>query len=446
MKARLLALWVGLGSGACVAQDFAWQWPIELPEETQPAYLLTLDESVYAALADPLLRDLVVLDPEGRSLPAAMQPLPAAALGQASWHAVPWFLLPGEKLGQEPGALQGRFESPGVALSWSAAATAEGAAELLLDLGAEAQSVGAVRVEAAGDEPMWRARIEALSSDDLQAWSTIAPPTALYRLRQEGHHLEQLRIELQRRPGRFLRLRHAADSPGGAISAVEVERRERVLEVEPPLRWLRLAGTASSDGRSWVYRSSGPMRIEAWNLDAGAGNWVLRADLSSRADEHGPWRRRSSAERYQWQIEGERVGSPAVALGGLRERFWRIELAEPARTPPDLLLAYRPDRLLFLAEVPPPYRLAAGSASARRTDAPTAAVVSAMRQRHGASWQPLEARLGGRATLAGEAALVPQRAPLDWRGMLLWAVLLAVAGSVVVIALKLLRQPPTAPS
>lgn len=443
MKHWILVVALLPSAAAANAQDYAWQWPIELPREGEPAYEVLLDEAVYAAAADPLLRDISVLDGAGNLLPSAMQPARDPAEGAADLRAVLWFLLPGDAApSAEAADLAGRFESAGVALRWKLPDNAASPApELLLDLGGEPWTARAVIVEAAGDEPIWRARIEVLGSSDLQRWTQVAAPTSLYQLAQDGHRLTLLRIGLDRAAERYLRLRHVGDSARGAISGVQVEHRANPLVEREPLRWLRLEGTAAEDGKGWEYQLPGAMRIEAWSLDAGQGNWVLRADLASRAGSESGWQPRAVGERYQWQVDGERIASPPGVLPALRDKQWRLVLGEARAAAPALLLGYRPDRLLFLPEVDPPYRLVAGSANARRTDAPTRAVLAAIRQQRGKDWQPPTVALGPPTPLAGDAALVPARVPVDWRNGLLWAVLIAVAGSVVVIALKLLKQP-----
>lgn len=442
MMKRCAAFLILLGAGgAAAAQGFAWQWPITLPRAGEPAYEVVLTESVYASLNDPLLRDMTVVDGNGRPLPSAMQPTPSRVEVDAVAEAVPWFLLPGETLGSATAAVSdGRFESAGVNLSWRVPAVEEAAMpELLLDLGGNSPSVGAVQVEPAGDGSIWRARIEVMTSSDLQRWSRAAAPTSLYRLEQDGHRLALLRIELERPPQRYLRLRHSADSARGAVAGITVERRGQPLEQREPLRWIALAGTPGADPRSWTYRLPGPLRVEAWNLQAGEGNWVLRARLASRASAEAAYTARGEAERYQWTVDGTRIGSAPAALPGLRDAHWSVELDTEPVVPPTLLLGYRPDRLLFLAESEPPYRLVAGSADLRRTDSPTRAVLAAIRDELGKDWSPPAVSLGQRTELAGEAALVPARRPVDWQTALLWAVLIGVAGSVLVIALKLAR-------
>lgn len=425
------------------AQDYAWQWPISLPRAGEPAYEVLLDESVYAAVADPLLRDIAVLDSAGRPQPLAMQaPRELRVDPDPQIESVPWFLLPGDAApGVGMASASGRFESAGVAISWRVPdAVSATPPELLLDLGGDPRSVRAIVVAAQNEAPVWRARIEVLSSSDLQRWTPAAAPTTLYQLAQDGHRLSMLRIELDRTPSRYLRLRHTKDSARGAISAIQIERREQPLPEREPLRWLRLEASRAVEG-GWDYLLPGPMRIESWSLRAGEGNWVLRARLFSRHAPEGPWQARDDAERYQWLIDEDRVSSPPGRLPGLRDRHWRLELAEERTAPPALLLGYRPDRMLFLPESDPPYRLAAGSGGARRTDAPTRAVLAAIRQHRGKDWRPLEVKLGERSQLAGEAALVPPRPPINWQAGLLWAVLIGVAGSVIIIALKLLKQP-----
>jgi hypothetical protein len=441
---QLLILLALTAATPTLAQDYAWQWPIKLDRADEPAYEIALDEAVYASLADPLLRDLAVLDGAGNPLPAAMQaPRESRVEGPAEITTVPWFLLPGDAGNTARVEVSsGRFESAGVALSWRAPEVADKVPdELLLDLGDDSRTVRAVQIEPAGDDAIWRARIEVLSSSDLQRWTPVAVPASLYRLVQDGHRLTLLRIPLDRAPERYLRLRHTGDSARGAISEVQVERREQPLVEAEPLRWIRLAATAGGSAQSWQYRLPGAMRIEAWNLQAGEGNWVLKAALSSRNAEKDSWQRRGDGERYQWRIDQEKVSSPPAGMGAVRDIHWQLTLAEPRADAPTLLLGYRPDRLLFLPETEPPYRLVAGSGSARRTDAPTRAVLAAIRQHRGKDWHPAEAALGPRSELAGTPALTPARSPVDWRTALLWAVLIGVAGSVVVIALKLLKQP-----
>ena len=75
-------------------------------------------------------------------------------------------------------------------------------------------------------------------------------------------------------------------------------------------------------------------------------------------------------------------------------------------------------------------------------DAPIPALLDALRRPRGAGWQPAPAYLAPEPEeLAGERALVPQR-QIDWKNLLLWALLVGGAVLVAALGLSLLRQPP----
>ena len=109
---------------------------------------------------------------------------------------------------------------------------------------------------------------------------------------------------------------------------------------------------------------------------------------------------------------------------------------------PTLLLSYRPDRFVLLAQGPQPYRLLAGSIRAQRPDYPVDAALAALGASRPRGWQPPPATLGEGSAAAGDAALRDDRGP-DWRRWLLWSVLGIGALLVLVVSLRVLRQPET---
>lgn len=440
----LIGLLAGCAPLAAASPPFAWQWPLQPKREGEPAYQVVLDEEVYAAVLDPDLADLVVVDAAGVTMPSRLL-RPPAEVPPSTWREpVAWFVLPE---GETPAAFrarQGSFESPGVRLRWEA--TEGGAAPapgLLLDLDGGYRTVRAVWLQPAGEDKVWRARFEVLSSADLARWSRAAEPADLFRLRQQGRELALLRIGLQRAPDRYLWLRPTQDSARGAVGGVEVERAEAPVVEAGPLRWLELDPQPGEGG--WLYRTPGPMQVEAWDLEAGPGNWVLDADLASRSGPGDDWRPRAREARFRWQTGDEHLASAPGPLAPTRDREWRLRLAPQPAAPPRLRLAWRPDRLQFLAQAEGPYRLLAGSARARRQEAPVEGVIRALQQHRGLDWEPPPASLGARAELDGPAALQPPAEPVDWARWVLWTVLLAAALSVAGIALRLLRQAEDGP-
>jgi Protein of unknown function (DUF3999) len=136
------------------------------------------------------------------------------------------------------------------------------------------------------------------------------------------------------------------------------------------------------------------------------------------------------------------VNDPMQSFASQRSRNWRVDLAAPISHAPTLTLAYIPDRFVFLAQGAGPYRLIAGSATTRHSDAPVDVALNQLRASAGADWKPPLAALGARSDLQGEKALAAAVAvtPQPWKTWLLWGVLVAAAGIVAALALSLLRE------
>lgn len=444
-RALSLVLCAGLAVPAA-ASEHAWQWPLQLDPPQQPAYLVAFDEGIYAGLLDPLLRDIEVLDASGRRMPSAMQSALPAATTAIEQMAVRGFLLPADAPANVE-QLRARFASPEltVELRGVAAAVATAPPQLLLDLGEGSAAVEALQLQPQreGATP-WLASLQVEGSADLQSWRVLLPRFDAYRLDQDGQQLSALRLALPASPPRYLRLSWLPGSRQGAVAGISATRRREQRVAPPPLRWLTLQGEPAADGEGWVFRTPGPLLVERWRLLPAAERWLGNARLDSRAAAGAAWQPRAEVASYRIEVDGLWIDDGDHGLAPTREREWRLRWSAALAAPPQLALAFRADHLLFMAEGEPPYRLVAGSASARRIDAPTTAALAAVRASQGAQWMPGRALPGARAELAGARALQPPADGERWQRGLLWAVLLAVAASVVAMALRLLRAAPPA--
>ena len=445
IRALAMVVCAGLAVPAA-ANEHAWQWPLQLEPPQQPAYLVAFDEGLYAALQDPLLRDIEVLDASGRRMPSAMQSALPAATSAIETAPVRGFLLPGDTPATVE-QLRARFASPEltVELHGVTAPAAAAPSQLLLDLGEGSAAVEALQLQPqAASEGPWLASLQVEGSADLQGWRVLRPRFDAYRLNQDGQQLSALRLALPTAPPRYLRLAWLPGSRQGALAGVSAERRREQRVAPPPLRWITLQGAPAADGEGWVFRTPGPLLVERWRLQPAAERWLGSARLDSRAATTAAWQPRAEVASYRIEVDGLWIDDGDHALAPTRERDWRLRWSASFAAPPQRALAYRADHLLFMAEGEPPYRLVAGSASARRIDAPTTAALAAVRASKGPQWMPGQAIPGARAELAGAQALQPPPDSERWQRGLLWAVLLAVAASVVVMALRLLRAAPPA--
>jgi hypothetical protein len=194
------------------------------------------------------------------------------------------------------------------------------------------------------------------------------------------------------------------------------------------------------------YDLAAALPVEALKLELGSDNSIATVQIASRDAEGAIWSQHANFTAFRLH-QGERViDNDAIQLdASTPSRRWFVRATPPLDRAPDLRVAWRPQRFVFLAQGHGPYRLIAGSATARRADYPIDIALAELRSRLGNDWQPPLAQLGARATLAGATALAapPPQTERDWKTGLLWAVLVAAAGLIGALALSLLRQPKT---
>lgn len=436
---------------AAPRDDYAQQWPLTLARDDAGAYRVTLDENVYRQLQDPVIGDAVVLNRDAVAVPtdvfAPQEPLAKPALRVA----LPWFALPSAPAdGAQGWELVSQADADGrlrrvEVRTRDAASAALPRNALLVDVSRVHEAIAALELQWQPVESLDLGyRVEA--SDDLEHWQPLATRGRLVDLTREDRRLLHRRIELygllpQYQKARYLRLTPDRADQAIAITGVAAELAASRTPAAP--QWIELAGhgveaRGAASGTVFEFDSDGRFPIAQADVVL-PGNNAAEWRLESRDDADAEWRLRAGPW-VAFQVAGATgTRSPVRVLDSVvRDRHWRLRANTPVAQVPQLRLGYRPDVVVFLAQGPAPYVLAAGSARARRADAPLSQLVAGMRRQRGADWQPTQAYLGTPQPLAGDRALAPVR---DWKGWLLWAALglgaLVVAG----FALALLRRP-----
>jgi len=110
-----------------------------------------------------------------------------------------------------------------------------------------------------------------------------------------------------------------------------------------------------------------------------------------------------------------------------------------AAGPPEIELAWRPEQLLFVARGEPPFMLVYGKRGAANTAFSADRLVSIAGE-PGRALDEASASLGPPGWLAGESAFDEPKAPLAWRQIVLWAVLILAVGVVLALSVRLLRE------
>ena len=430
--------------------DYVTQWPIDAAGEG--AYAVTLTPAVYAQIQRADLSDLAAFNAAGEALPLGPMPTRSAPL-PAQWRRAAWFALPVSGAVASPDLhLHVRRGADGVlsldttlAATGTTTAAASTRGDLVIDVRADKLLLDGLRFtfDAGGDSFSRRVAIQA--SDDLEHWRTLQPAAALARLQQDGQTLERRSIELDPTRARYLRVQRLDGTQALPVTAIELRLRQPGLVTLPALQW-HAATLVRNDGGVYEYRLPGWLPVERIQVELGRDNAIAAFAIASRPGEQDvaarrdDWRGHGSLTAFALRSGDLQLDSEPLAIATTRDRHWRLRTDTALATPPTLKVGYRPETWLLLTHGDAPYVLAAGSALARRDSYPLDALLSGIRTQRGADWQPAPAALGD-AREAGGVAVLKAYSPERTRTWLLWGVLLLAAGAIMLMVLRLLRQP-----
>jgi hypothetical protein len=397
---------------------------------------LTLPDDVYEWIVRRDLGDLRVFNRDQEEMPYSVR-RPAGREEFSAWQSLPLFPLPELEADQAGGMdLRVHLGASGAIISYQGATvdTADARA-YLLDASALEQTPTEMKLSWSGEggaEIVTRIRVE--TSDDLNSWQTLVADTTIARLTNAGGEVLLDRFELPRRQARYLRITQLEGNRPLAISSAAVRHRRSEL---PQRRWRTLAGAPVEQG--WVFQSGGWFPVDRLKLTT-SGNFLITARLFSRRSEEDNWRDRGVRTFYRSSIAGGVVESEPLSIDD-GDRFWRVEFEGEGLATPELRVGWLPDELVFLKQGAAPYVLAYGQAGVEARPWP---LPELLRKLNGSKPVDLAdvpfARALDAEMLGGPDRLVEDPAPVDWRMIVLWAVLLLGVAAVGAMAYRLLRN------
>jgi len=447
-------LWLALlPMGAQAADDFARQWPLQLSQPDAGAYRVPLDAAVYAAAHWRDLRDVRVLDADGKPVASAVYAAAMPLSAPLRTVELSWFALPvSAATADDDLSVVVERDGGGKVLSIRnsvARAGEAGSADpvWLVDLDKDAGKLRALQVDWADPSATLDLGYRLEGSDDLRGWQVLDPQVRLVQLNNQGRALRNTTIKVESGL-RYLRLvplqRHGAP----ALRGLRGEMADMVDAGD--WQWQVLQAQSGGNARDgYLYTLKGRLPVQRLDVVMPA-NSAVSWTVSSRdldrtgADGQTPHWQTLTQGWNAWNLsEGgqQQRSAPLETSGTVTDREWRLQ-AEPGSEPaqvPELRLGYRPGSVMFLAQGRAPYLLVAGSANVGQAQAALDPMLDALRARNGQQWQPAAASLGAQAQRAGDAAYQPAQTPRDWKNLVLWAVLVLGALVVAGFALSLIR-------
>jgi hypothetical protein len=318
----------------------------------------------------------------------------------------------------------------------------------LLDASTLKQPLDALLLDWEKSEPFtgW-ARVEA--SDDLRTWTTLVASSPVLYLEHSGAQLERRRVELGGTRAHYLRISFVGVPSAFALRQARLELRPERPELER--EWRSLAGLEGKARGEWSYDTRGHFPIDRVRLELPQPNTVVQVQVLARERIDDAWRPVGGAVAYRLSGEGGEIKSADIPVRASAERYWLVRVDQKGGGIGSgalrLDIGWVPHELVFAARGAGPFALAYGYAQATRGSLPIGAVLP--RRENG------DAAVAQRATVGEISADMPAppslvREPLrfvrtfmdnrDARKWTLWIVLLAGAGLLAWMALRLLHE------
>ncbi len=440
----VLSLLVPACAAAVTSSDYAYRFALETGGSSE-AWRIELTPAVYAASRRGAnLRDLVVINAQGREVPFA--PLPPAPPQEHPYalkaHLLP---LPANAAGNPDGVRVQRNANGDIVIDQPHGATVAKPTQWLIDAKRE------VRLESVEFDPSalaqdLRIHVAVDASDDLQQWDNRSDDTEIVSIKRCEDAVEQARIRIGGAPARYYRLRLTdGDAPWDAAQTPSVNLSgsftDAVADGAATRQWQTLQAQATtsspSGGTDYDYQMPAALPLEAARVTLAGSNTAARFALTTHDQ--------GVADAPLATITAVQVASGADdarvnSFEPVRAQRLRLHTDTPLAQAPTLSVAWHPDVFVFLAEGAGPYSLLAGSYAGQRGDYPVDAALEKMRSADGSAWQPPLATLGARSDAGGADALLAPKVPYDWSKPLLWVVLIGGALLVAGMALSLLRS------
>jgi hypothetical protein len=412
-----------------------------------------LDFDVYRRSVEPGLADLRVFDGDGQPLPYAIRRRLPGTKATSRFVRVPIFRLDAKpdrsiSIGATTNASDYRIDAEltdsgavvsihrgdergtdaGPPAGWLLDASGLDGAVVKLDF---------TFAEGGGD---FVSRLRLESSGDLARWRPVDTQLALARLEQNGHRIERTSFDIPKTKARYLRVTPIAAAPPVELNEVRAE----LARKKPSRRRFsqRLDGRVDPDDPSVVLFDLGASPpIETVQVRLDQMNSIVEGRLESATQPEGPWRVRQRGVFYRFNRGGE-LRNPKASWNASRDRYLRFVTSSRGGglqgETPTLEVVWQPEQLLYLERDAGGSMLAIG-----RAGTPDGSFDASDLLRMGKSaaddHTQVSVRLGPEMTLAGRSVLELETPP-PWRTYGLWALLLAIVGTVLALSFRLMRS------
>lgn len=434
--------WLGILISPAVAQelpsadDYAYVFPLSVTGNTE-FFELDVPVDFYRSVSDLSLRDAGVYNANGQPVPRIFEH-PAGAKNeieeQVTLGAVPLHA----DVSEQPEQLRLLLQQAGAGINLKLEATEAGEISGNRPLKAYIVDVRELEHEIIALVFSWPkqsqgfiGRVSVEHGDNLQHWRRLGS-ASLATLEYDDTRIVQNRVELSGKVSDYLRISWRNMPDNWKIDTVSgIYTSQGVATARDSVT---MDSTVQGDtSREFLFDAGGYFPVDRVNLVLPGDNVVIRASIFSRQDDKARWRLVHKGLFYNISRQGESLQSNPARIPVTRAGQWKVKLDSGVTTEPvQMQLAWRPDRLVFVAQGSPPFELVAGRAQDRLEQFPQNALLGdrSMFKMLRESGQAGVATTGARELRAGPDRL-EVAATKPWRVTLLWGGLI---GAVLLVA------------
>ncbi len=205
------------------------------------------------------------------------------------------------------------------------------------------------------------------SSSDLQNWRSVHRKMSVSKLNYSGSELVRNEIKFGCTKAKYLRMSWLKPEQGvqlNAISGIYNKKGEQALE------WHSLGKPQYDSNGNWLFESNVVAAFSQIEFDAPQDGLLFKGALYSRKNINDNWRRRGNITQYKLTLGDSEFNSAAKKITPNNDRFWKLELSNEATFTddqlPEIKVAWRPKKLLFMAQGKAPFTLAYGNPAVTR--------------------------------------------------------------------------------
>jgi hypothetical protein len=415
-------------------QDFAYRMQV-VGTGDAAAYRVALPLAVYQKIVHPDLADLRVFNGSGEPVPFAIERPAAGTVSNAS-AALSLFPLKDDS-GATLDAIRVTIESGQRAINVQTGDRGPPSGRInsyLVDGRSLAVPVAALRLEWPQDAADFAGRVRVEASDSLNDWRVVSAAAPIANLHSDAQRLVEQRVEFAPTKAKFWRLSWSGAAAPFVLTAALGEPAKQNVEARHTR--LSLAALPGKVPGEFEYDIGAGVPVDRLNLELPDINTVVDVELLSRVRPGDGWHtvRRSGFYRLKGEAEELRNGPVPVALN--TDRHWLLR-TDPKRgglgtSAPHLVVEWVPHEVVFVARGAGPFYVAYGRAAAEG-----AAVSLAVLPKNVSI---ASASLSSPQTSGGDSLLQPAAAPFPWKTPLLWSILIAGAGLLAWMALRLAKD------